>query len=80
MRDFSMLRACESFVAKNKLASPFCEAEFEIRYRIGADALSELLDLGLARGLTEKNGNHLVFAAGSTLGNGLAQTTQLVDR
>ncbi len=56
-------------LAKNKMAPPFCEAEFEIRYGKGVDGLSELLDLGLARGLIEKSGNHLSFA-GTTLGNG----------
>ena len=35
----------------------------------GIDAMSELLDLGIARGLVDKAGNHLSFA-GSPLGNG----------
>ena len=56
-------------VVKNKCAPPFTEAEFEIRWGTGVDRLSELLDLGLARGLVEKTGNHLSFA-GSPLGNG----------
>ena len=56
-------------VAKNKCAPPFTEAEFEIRYGTGVDTLAELIDLGLARGLIEKSGNHLSFAGG-TLGNG----------
>ncbi len=56
-------------IAKNKCSRPFCEAEFEIRWGIGIDSLSELLDLGLARGLVDKTGNHLSFA-GSPLGNG----------
>src|SRR3954447_22068530 len=38
-------------LAKNKMAPPFCEAEFDIRYGRGVDGLSELIDLGLARGL-----------------------------
>jgi len=70
-------------IAKNKCAPPFTEAEFEIRYGSGVDTLAELIDLGLARGLIEKSGNHLSFA-GSTLGNGreksrdaLAQSTEL---
>jgi recombination protein RecA len=36
---------------------------------VGVDATSELLDLGVARGLVDKTGNHLSFA-GSALGNG----------
>jgi recombination protein RecA len=56
-------------IAKNKCAPPFTEAEFEIRWGQGVDALSELLDLGVTRGLIDKSGNHLSFA-GSALGNG----------
>ncbi len=56
-------------LVKNKLASPFQEAEFEIRYGAGVDRLSELLDLGVAKELVEKNGNHMYFA-GTALGNG----------
>jgi len=51
------------------MAPPFCEAEFEIRYGVGVDTMSELIDLGLLRGLIDKNGNHLAFA-GTNLGNG----------
>ncbi|MGH7435204.1 MAG: hypothetical protein ACRENE_05990 [Polyangiaceae bacterium] len=57
------------FVAKNKCAPPFTEAEFEIRWGTGIDTVSELLDLGVARTLVDKSGNHLSFA-GSPLGNG----------
>jgi recombination protein RecA len=56
-------------IAKNKCAVPFTEAEFEIRWGTGVDALGELLDVGLARGLVDKAGNHLSFA-GEALGNG----------
>jgi recombination protein RecA len=56
-------------IAKNKMASPFTEAEFEIRWGTGVDALGELLDVGIARGLIDKSGNHLSFA-GEALGNG----------
>jgi recombination protein RecA len=56
-------------IAKNKVAPPFTEAEFEIRYGTGVDAVGELLDLGLARDVIEKTGNHFSFA-GNTIGNG----------
>jgi recombination protein RecA len=56
-------------VAKNKCAPPFCEAEFEVRWGMGVDTMTELLDLGISRGLVDKSGNHLSFA-GSPLGNG----------
>ena len=70
-------------LAKNKCAPPFCEAEFDIRWGVGVDPLGELLDLGIARGLIDKSGNHLSFA-GAPLGNGreksrdaLAQNAEL---
>ena len=56
-------------LAKNKMAPPFTEAEFEIRWGHGVDTLAELIDLGVNRGLVDKSGNHLSFA-GSPLGNG----------
>ena len=46
-------------VAKNKCAPPFCEAEFEIRWGMGVDSITELLDLGMGRGLIDKAGNHI---------------------
>jgi recombination protein RecA len=66
-------------LAKNKMAPPFCEAEFEIRYGRGVDALSELIDLGLARGLIEKSGNHLAFA-GTALGNGRERSRETIGQ
>ena len=56
-------------LAKNKMAPPFTEAEFEIRWGTGVDPMAELLDVGLSRGLIDKSGNHLSFA-GEALGNG----------
>ncbi len=56
-------------IAKNKCARPFVEAEFEIRWGTGIDTMTEMLDLGVARGLIDKTGNHLSFA-GTPLGNG----------
>ena len=62
-------------VAKNKCAPPFCEAEFEIRWGGGVDGMSELIDLGVLRGLIEKSGNHMSFA-GTALGNGRERTRE----
>ncbi len=64
-------------MAKNKLAPPFCEAEFDIRYGRGIDAVTELIDLGIARGLIEKSGNHLAFA-GTQLGNGRERSRETI--
>ncbi len=43
-------------VVKNKVAPPFREAEFEVRFGSGIDALGELVDLAAAHGLIEKSG------------------------
>ena len=56
-------------VVKNKCAAPFTEAEFEIRWGRGIDAFTEVLDLGVARGLVEKSGAYLSFGSES-LGQG----------
>ncbi len=56
-------------VVKNKLAPPFREAEFDVRYGQGIDAVCEMIDLGVEHGLIEKNGSHHSFA-GVQLGNG----------
>jgi recombination protein RecA len=65
-------------IAKNKCAPPFTEAEFEIRWGRGVDAVAELLDLGLARGLIDRTGNHLAFA-GSPLGNGRERSRETLS-
>ena len=64
-------------IVKNKCAPPFTEAEFEIRWGTGIDANSELIDLGIARGLVDKAGNHLSFA-GTPLGNGRERSRETV--
>ena len=56
-------------IAKNKCAPPFTEAEFDIRWGQGVDPFGEAIDLGLARGVLEKSGNHIGFG-GNALGNG----------
>ena len=43
-------------VVKNKLAPPFREAEFDIRYGVGVDRWAEALDSAVERGLLEKSG------------------------
>jgi recombination protein RecA len=49
-------------VIKNKCASPFAEAEFDIRWGIGVDALTDLLDVADACAVVAKNGAHYAFA------------------
>jgi recombination protein RecA len=43
-------------VVKNKMAPPFKQAEFEIRYGKGISKLGELIDLGVANGIVAKAG------------------------
>ena len=56
-------------VAKNKCAPPFTRSGVRDSLRHRRRSHAELIDLGLARGLIEKSGNHLSFA-GTALGNG----------
>jgi recombination protein RecA len=56
-------------VVKNKLAPPFRNVEFDIRYGTGIDAVGDLLDTGAALGLVEKNGAFFSFE-GTSLGQG----------
>jgi recombination protein RecA len=56
-------------VVKNKVAPPFREAEFDIRYGVGVDRLAEAVDLGVERGLIEKSGAHFSLG-GERIGQG----------
>jgi len=56
-------------VVKNKVAPPFREAEFDIRYGTGVDRLAEAVDLGVERGLVEKSGAHFALD-GERIGQG----------
>jgi recombination protein RecA len=44
-------------IVKNKVASPFKVAEFDIMYNEGISLAGDLLDTGLATGLIVKTGN-----------------------
>jgi recombination protein RecA len=56
-------------VVKNKLAPPFQEAEFDIRWGHGVDSVGELLDLGQEQGHISKSGAYLALD-GQNLGQG----------
>src|SRR5512138_3248301 len=43
-------------VVKNKVAPPFTEAEFDIRWGVGIDVLADLIESALACGVIEKSG------------------------
>jgi recombination protein RecA len=56
-------------VVKNKLARPFQEAEFEIRWGTGIDGPTDLLDYGMRAGVITKAGSFFSFG-GESLGQG----------
>jgi recombination protein RecA len=56
-------------VVKNKVASPFREAEFDILYGEGASREGDLIDLGVARNLVEKSGSWFSYK-GERIGQG----------
>jgi recombination protein RecA len=56
-------------VVKNKVAPPFREAEFDVRYGVGVDRYAEAVDLAVERGLLEKSGTHFALD-GERIGNG----------
>ncbi len=61
-------------VVKNKVARPFAEAEFEIRWGLGIDAAGEILDLGVAQGVVDKSGAWFSFG-GERIGQGKEKAT-----
>ena len=56
-------------VVKNKVASPFREAEFDILYGEGVSREGDLLDLGVNKNLVEKSGSWFSFH-GERIGQG----------
>jgi recombination protein RecA len=56
-------------VVKNKVAPPFREAEFDVRYGAGVDRHGEALDLGVERGVVEKSGAYFALD-GERIGQG----------
>jgi recombination protein RecA len=56
-------------VVKNKVASPFREAEFDILYGEGASREGDLIDLGVAKNIVEKSGSWFSYK-GERIGQG----------
>src|SRR5690606_11175792 len=66
-------------VVKNKMAPPFKQAEFEIRYGTGISRQSEIIDLGVKLDLVEKSGAWYSYN-GDRIGQGKDNARQfLVD-
>src|ERR1700741_704304 len=64
-------------VVKNKVASPFREAEFDIIYGEGVSREGDLVDLGVDKGILEKSGTWLSYK-GERLGQGRENAKQLL--
>lgn len=62
-------------VVKNKLAPPFREAEFDIRWGEGVDSAGELIDWGVEAGVVSRSGSHLALG-GVSLGQGRERARQ----
>jgi recombination protein RecA len=56
-------------IVKNKVASPFREAEFDILYGEGASREGDLIDMGVAKNIVEKSGSWFSYR-GDRLGQG----------
>ena len=59
-------------MAKNKLAPPFKQTEFEITFGSGICRLGEIIDLGLRLGVLEKTGSWFKID-----GNSIAQVIRV---
>jgi recombination protein RecA len=64
-------------VVKNKVASPFREAEFDIIYGEGVSREGDLLDLGVAQNLVEKSGSWYSYK-GDRIGQGRENARQFL--
>jgi recombination protein RecA len=64
-------------VVKNKLASPFREAEFDIIYGEGISKEGDLIDLGVANNVIEKSGSWFSFR-GERIGQGRENARQFL--
>lgn len=64
-------------VAKNKVAPPFKQAEFDIMYGLGVSRVGEIIDLGVELDVVKKSGSW--FSYGETkLGQGRDSVKQLL--
>ena len=64
-------------VVKNKVASPFREAEFDIIYGEGVSKEGDLIDLGVAQNLIEKSGSWFSYK-GERIGQGRENARQFL--
>ncbi len=64
-------------VIKNKVAPPFSEAEFDVRWGLGIDSAADLLDTAIRLGIVEKSGSHL-SVDGKSLGQGREKVREML--
>src|SRR5216684_3568709 len=64
-------------IVKNKVASPFREAEFDIIYGEGISREGDLIDLGVAQNLVEKSGSWYSYK-GERIGQGRENARQFL--
>ncbi len=64
-------------VAKNKLAPPFREVEFDIMFGEGISKVGELIDLGVKAGIVEKSGSWFSFDS-TRIGQGRENAKQFL--
>ena len=64
-------------VVKNKVASPFREAEFDIMYGEGISKEGDLIDLGVAQNIVEKSGSWFSYK-GERIGQGRENARQFL--
>ncbi len=66
-------------VVKNKVAPPFRQAEFEIRYNVGIDRVSDLLATGVKLGTIERSGAFYTLGGQKHQGLEKARAALLAD-
>jgi recombination protein RecA len=65
-------------VVKNKVASPFGQAEFEIEFGKGISKVGCLLDLAVERGVVKRSGAYFAFGS-ERLGRGRVQAKAVLE-
>jgi RecA C-terminal domain len=61
----------------NKCAPPFRQAEFDIRWGVGIDSTTDLLDQAIERGVVDQRGSHFSFGE-QRLGQGRERARQTI--
>ena len=66
-------------VVKNKVASPFREAEFDILYGEGTSREGDLIDIGVSKNIVEKSGSWFSYR-GERIGQGTRECPYVFER